>query len=159
MCPARTGEYALHFITDCDRHDIREVSAVNETQNRQIGTVAGVFAVLVSLGVTALVGSAMVQHPVLLAQVGLLGAGGIAHLLGGLDSVRTGPLTWYQWQGVGNICIGLSLPLGFVGQSSTYLLVLFVTALGGVSLAAMGVDLLAFHGRYTREERLNARPE
>jgi len=132
---------------------------MNETRNRQIGAVGGVFAVLVSLGVTALVGTAMIQRPVLLAQVGLLGPGGVAHLLGGLDSLRTGPLAWYQWQGLGNILVGLSLPLGFAGQNSAYPLVLFVTALGGISLAAMGVDLLAFHGRFTREERLDARLE
>jgi hypothetical protein len=55
---------------------------------------------------------------------------------------------------LGNVLLGLSLPLGLLDSGPDVFLV--VVALGGLSLAAMGVDMLAFHGKYTRGERLDA---
>lgn len=56
--------------------------------------------------------------------------------------------------GLGNILLGLSLPLGFVGTELDVVLLL-VAGLGGLSFAAMGLDLFVFHGRYTRQTPLN----
>jgi len=118
--------------------------------------VTGAFAALASTAVVAVLGIEALQRPVLLVQIVLLGSGGLAYLLGSVDSLRRGPLAWYQYNGLGSVGIGLSLPLGFVGQSGPTSVFLLVTGLGGLSLAAMGVDLLAFHGKYTRGERLDA---
>ncbi|ELY84152.1 hypothetical protein [Natrinema altunense] len=49
---------------------------------------------------------------------------------------------------------GLSLPLAFV-ESGTWLLFVVVVAISGRSLRLMGVDMLVYHGAYTRDERLD----
>jgi hypothetical protein len=103
-----------------------------------------------------LLGADLLDDPILLAQVTLLGSGGVAYLLGSVQRLPTGPLAWYQYQGLGNVLVGLSLPLGFLDSTiGNEVFFLAVTAIGGLSLAAMGVDMLAFHGQYTRGERLD----
>ncbi len=130
---------------------------MNERRSRQIGAVTGLFTVAVSAGVLALLGSGLFHRPVLFAQAALLGGCGVAYLLGSVDALPTGPLAWYRWQGLGNVLVGSSLPLGFLGTGVANELFFFaVAAIGGLSLAAMGVDMLAFHGKYTRGERLDA---
>ncbi len=53
-----------------------------------------------------------------------------------------------------NVLFGLSLPLAFV-ESGTWLLFVVVVAISGRSLRLMGVDMLVYHGAYTRDERLD----
>lgn len=86
--------------------------------------------------------------------------GGAARGAGGADLVAAtnSPLNerwrWYQWHGLGNILLGFYLPLVFL-DTGDHLVLLVVTAIGGLSLGLMDVDLLAFQGEYTRGERID----
>ncbi len=126
---------------------------MNVRRNRQLSGGIGVFLILLA-GVTALVGPDLLSEPLLLAQATLLGLAGVFDIVAATDNWLTERWGWYQWSGLGNILLGLALPLAFVG-SGDRLFLLGVTAIGGLSLAAMGLDMAAFHGKYTRGERLD----
>lgn len=131
---------------------------MNEQRNRHLTGGVGVFLLLIAGGMAALVGTSIVDSPVLLAQVGLLGVAGLCDVIGATDTPLTGRFAWYRWSGLGNVLLGVSLPFGFAGtETPGGLALLAVVTLGGLSLAAMGLDMLAFHGKYTRGERLDRR--
>jgi len=126
---------------------------MNERRNRQLSAIVGTFLVLIAGGVVLLVEN-LLKTPLLLSQVTLLGLAGIFDIVAATDTRLTDRWAWYQWSGLGNILLGLSLPLGFVGSENSLFFVL-VAAIGGLSLAAMGIDMLVYHGQYTRSERLD----
>ena len=129
---------------------------MNERRNRQLSGIIGVFLVVVAGSAFALLGDGALDAPVLLAQIGLLGLAGLCDIAAVRDTVLTDLLAWYRWSGLGNVFLGLSLPLGLLDSVDVLLV---VVAIGGLSLAAMGIDMLVFHGKYTRGERLDARTE
>ncbi len=126
---------------------------MNERRNRQLSAIVGAFLVLIAGGVVLLVEN-LFKTPLLLSQVTLLGLAGIFDIVAATDTQLTARWAWYQWSGLGNIFLGLSLPLGFVGSKNSLFFIL-VAAIGGLSLAAMGIDMLVYHGKYTRGERLD----
>jgi|AntRauTorcE11898_2_1112593.scaffolds.fasta_scaffold07517_2 hypothetical protein len=127
---------------------------MNVRRNRRLSGVIGAFLILLAVGVVTLVGTDLVSEPLLLAQAALLGVAGVCDIVAATDTALTERWGWYQWSGLGNILLGFALPLAFVG-SGEQLFILGVTAIGGLSLAAMGLDMVAFHGKYTRGERLD----
>ena len=130
---------------------------MNERTQRRLSGVVGVFLLLAVAAGTALLGSALVREPVLLTQVTLLALAGLADGIAAVDSPLTDRLAWYRWNGLGYLLLGLSLPFGFVEMGGIEGVALFATTVaGGLSLVGMGVDLVAFHGKYTRTERLDA---
>jgi len=120
---------------------------------RRLNGLLGVFLVGVAVGAGALFGGDILGRPVLVSQLVLLGVAGVCDLFAAIDRNMTSHWAWYQWSGLGNILLGMSLPLGFLGSSDA-LFFLLVTSVGGLSLAAIGVDMLAFHGLYTHGNRL-----
>lgn len=122
--------------------------------DRRLSAVAGVFLVVIAAGATVALGGKLFERSALAAQVTLLGVAGLCDIVAATDSVLTDRLAWYQWSGLGNVLLGAALPLGLVATSIDVLL-LVVLGLGGLSLALMGVDMLLFHGRYFRGERLD----
>ncbi|ELY80992.1 hypothetical protein [Natrinema gari] len=125
---------------------------MNERLNRRISAVVGVFLVLAA-GAIVVLGGGLVETAVLLVQVTLMGVAGVCDIVAATDTRLTARWAWYRWNGLGNILLGLSLPLGFVG-SGTGLLFVVVVSIGGLSLGLMGIDMLVYHGTYTRDERL-----
>ena len=130
---------------------------MNERRNRLLGGVLGGFLLVVATTVVALAGADVLASPALLVQATFLGTAGVADVVAATDGRLTDRWAWYRWRGLGNVLLGLSLPLGFLGDGGGWLLV--VTGVGGLSLAAIGVDLLVFAGRYTRGERLDRADE
>lgn len=131
---------------------------MNERRQRQLSGIVGAFLLLVAAAGIALLGGDFAGEPAFLAQVSLLGLAGLADVTAAVDSPLTDRLAWYRWNGLGYILLGLSFPFGFVETGGVEGVALLVTTVaGGLSLAAMGVDLLAFHGKYTRSERLDGR--
>lgn len=126
---------------------------MNEGFSRTLSAVVGTFLLLVVGGVI-LVGGTPPGDPVIAGQVALLGLAGVVDIVAATDTQLTARVAWYRWSGLGNILLGMVLPLGFAESSDT-LVFLFVTGVGGITLAAMGVDMLVFHGQYTRGERLD----
>ena len=123
---------------------------------RRLSGGVGVFLLFIAAGMLALLGTDALDSPVLLAQTTLLGLAGVCDIVAATETSLTDRLAWYRWSGLGNILLGVSLPLGFTGSTDPGgLALLAVVALGGLSLAAMGIDMLAFHGKYTRGERLD----
>lgn len=125
---------------------------MSDGNQRRLNAFLGVFLILVAAGVGVLVGNELLATPVLAMQVSMIAVAGICDLVAATDGV--GGWAWYRWSGLGNILLGLSLPLGFVGTELDVVLLL-VAGLGGLSFAAMGLDLFVFHGRYTRQTPLN----
>jgi hypothetical protein len=124
----------------------------NDGNQRRLNALLGVFLTLIAVGATVLLGSDLLATPVLAMQVTMIALAGICDLVAATDGV--GGWAWYRWSGLGNILLGLSLPLGFVGTQWDVIFLL-VTGLGGLSLTAIGIDMLAFHGTYTRQMPLN----
>ena len=81
----------------------------------------------------------------LLLQVVMLSSAGILLLLGGIG-YEFGSIKWYQLIGAGDILLGLSLCVQFLGTftnsvpSNEDLLFMGMAAIGGLSLAYIGVD-------------------
>ncbi|WP_254762066.1 hypothetical protein [Natrinema marinum] len=126
---------------------------MNERRNRRLSAVGGVFLLLVAGGALVLLGSNAFDAPLLLGQLALMGLAGVFDVVAATETGLTDRWAWYRWSGAGNVLLGLSLPLGFAESGG--LLFLLLIGVGGLSLAAMGVDMLAFHGKYTRGERLD----
>jgi len=126
---------------------------MNERRNRLLGGVLGGFLLVVATTVVALAGADVLASPALLVQATFLGTAGVADVVAATDGRLTARWAWYRWRGLGNVLLGLSLPLAFLGGGETWLLA--VTAVGGLSLSAMGIDLLVFAGRYTRGGQLD----
>ena len=94
----------------------------------------------------------LLSSPMLAAQVGLLGVAGLCNVAAATDRLSTATARWYRWAGLGNVCLGVALPLGFVGGQPVLLAVISV---GAVSLVALGLDMLLFHGEYMHSERFD----
>ncbi|WP_254841044.1 hypothetical protein [Natronomonas marina] len=129
--------------------------SVGRTQ-RRLNAALGVFLLAVAVVVVTLLGDGLLATPVLAGQVLLVALAGGCDLLAAAD--RPGGWAWYRWSGLGNVLLGLSLPLGVFGTAggSLYLL---LAGVGGLSLALLGVDLLVFAGRYTRGTQLDWRDD
>ena len=105
----------------------------------------------VVLGGLFLVGSVLftlvfgITDVLLLLQVLLMGVTGILFVVGGVG-YDLGSIEWYQLVGVGDVLLGLSLGIPFFtaleGSGSLGGDVLFIgaAAIGGLSLAYMGID-------------------
>lgn len=119
---------------------------------RRLYALSGVFLTAAAAAVTVLLGGDLLATSVLAIQVSMIVLAGICDLVAATGSF--GGWAWYRWGGLGNILLGLSLPLGFVGTAWDSIFLL-VTGLGGLSLTAMGIDLVAFHGRYTQQTLLD----
>ncbi|MDB9235891.1 hypothetical protein PN419_15545 [Halorubrum ezzemoulense] len=119
---------------------------------RRLYALSGVFLTAAAAAVTVLLGGDLLATSVLAIQVSMIALAGICDLVAATGSF--GGWAWYRWGGLGNILLGLSLPLGFVGTAWDSIFLL-VTGLGGLSLTAMGIDLVAFHGRYTQQTLLD----
>ncbi|WP_254525270.1 hypothetical protein [Natrinema caseinilyticum] len=125
---------------------------MNERRHRQLSAVVGVFLLLVGGSGIFLLGADPLQTPALLGQTGLLGLAGLFDIVAATDTRLTDRWAWYRWNGAGNVLLGLSFPVGLAGSGWAFFL---LTSVGGLSLVVMGIDMLAFHGRYTRGERLD----
>lgn len=112
----------------------------------------GVFLTVVAAVAAVWLGGDLLATPVLAMQVTMIALAGACDLVAATDGF--GGWAWYRWSGLGNILLGLSLPMGFVGTAWDSLFVL-VTGLGGLSLATMGLDMVVFHGTYTRQTPLD----
>jgi hypothetical protein len=121
-------------------------------RRRQLSAVIGAFLVLVAVGAATALGGDILSEPLIAVQLIALALAGVCDLIAAIDRLPAGSLAWYQWSGLGNICLAVALPLAFVG-GEVFLFGLMMV--GGLSLAAMGVDMLVFHGEYTRGNRLN----
>jgi hypothetical protein len=127
-------------------------SPLRGQRQRRLGVIIGAFLLVVAMGAAVALGSDVFSEPLLAVQLLALGVAGGCNLLAGIERLPMGPLAWYQWSGIGNLCLGVALPLGFAGGEPVLLAVI---AIGGLSLAAMGVDMFLFHGAYTRGRRLD----
>lgn len=119
---------------------------------RRLSVLVGVFLLVVSGAVVAVLRGALFDRPVLAVQVGAVGIAGVLDVLAGFDTRLTERFRWYRLSGLGNIFLGISLPFGLV--DTTHTLPLLLTVLGGLSLAAMGIDMLLFDGRHVYSEPL-----
>ncbi|MGQ3412333.1 hypothetical protein ACT4ML_08725 [Natrinema sp. LN54] len=125
---------------------------MNERRNRRLSAVVGVFLVLVAAALL-LLSRPLLEAPMEFGQAILFGLAGVFDIVAATDTRLTDRWAWYQWSGLGNILLGLAFPLSFANTGG--LLLLVVIAVGGISLMMTGVDMLVYHGQYTREERLD----
>jgi hypothetical protein len=130
------------------------------THRRLCGALGVALLVLVGGGV-ALAGAGLFRAPTTAVQVVLIGATGVLDVVAAFENPVTDRIEWFRLGGLANVTLGLALPVGVLGwaggASGTFLLV--VTALGGLSLAAMGADVALYAGAHVYERPLDARPE
>lgn len=126
---------------------------MKEGFSRRLSGIVGAFLLLIVSG-AVLLGMPLSEDPVSVVQLSLLGLAGLADIVAATETRLTDRIAWYRWSGVGNVLLGVALPLGFVGTDGSVAF-LVTTGLGGMTLAAMGIDMAVFHGRYTRGQRLN----
>lgn len=120
---------------------------------RRLNAVLGAFLLAVAGAGAVVLRAELLSRPVLALQFGLTGLAGLCNLVAATDRLSAGQ--WYQWSGLGNVFLGVSLPLGVTGGP-----VLFgvFASVGGLSLAAIGLDMLLFHGRYMHQEGFDSDP-
>jgi hypothetical protein len=123
---------------------------VSHPSRRTSAVLGRVFLVVVA-GAIGSLGGEVLDSPVLAGQVTLLGAAGLCDIVAGRENSLTEQFAWYRWSGLGNVFLGLTLPLGFLGFDAG-LVLSCALALGGLSLVLMGADMLVFDGRYLRGE-------
>lgn len=129
---------------------------MNERRGRQVSAVIGVSLVLVAGTFAALAGRDFLDTPVWAGRILLLGLAGVFDIVAAIDTRLIDRFAWYQWHGLGTISFGLALPSGSAG-SGAGLLLLAVTGASGLFFVATGTDMLLWHGKYTRGERLDRR--
>lgn len=131
---------------------------MNERRQRKLSGAVGVLLLGVVTVFLTIFGSAVLEEPLLLVQTVGLAVAGLLDVAAAVENPLNEYLAWYQLSGLGNVCIGCVFPLGMVDSAGTLdggIVVLAIAAIGGLSLVVMGADMAAFHGKYTRGERLD----
>ena len=126
---------------------------MDSKKQRRVSAVFGVFLILVASVVVVLAGGSFLRSPVLAVQVLLLATAGVFDVAAGFETRLTERFAWYKLSGLGYVSLGLSLPFGLA--DTTGMLPLFLGALGGLSLAGMGIDMLLFDGKHVYSEPLS----
>jgi hypothetical protein len=120
----------------------------NRTQRRVSGVIG--FALLLFV-VFVLVVAGPPDSLVIAVQLLTLALAGSCDLIAAIDTRLTGRVPWHKWSGAGSILLGVSLPLGLVptgGWATDDLGVFVVMLLAGVTVAAIGVEMLCFDGEH-----------
>lgn len=127
------------------------------THRRLCGALGAGLLLLCGAGV-ALVGTALFRVPATAVQVALVGVAGLLDLVAAFETPLTARVDWFRLSGAGNVALGLALPIGVLGwESDAGGTVLFVaSAVGGLALAAIGVDIVVYAGSHVYERRLDA---
>lgn len=123
---------------------------MNERHERRLAGVIGAFLLLVATG-GVLLGGVLHAAPRTVVQFALLWLAGVCNVVAASCRPLTDRVPWYRWSGVASVLLGVSLPLGFLGSGETPFLAA-LGGLGGLSVAAIGIDLALFRGRHTRGE-------
>jgi len=132
------------------------------TNRRRCGLLGGGL-VLLAVAVAAVLGRALLAAPLVLAQVGFLGVAGALDLVAAFENPLTARVDWIRLGGLANVALGLALPVGALdwglksGAEGMFLLV--ATALGGLTLAAIGADLFLDAGTHVYGRRIDADDE
>ncbi len=105
----------------------------------------------------ALVGVALFRTPTTAVQVVLIGAAGVLDAVAAFRNPVTARIGWFRLSGVANVALGLALPVGILGWDGGPggLLLLVVMTAGGLSLAAVGVDVALYAGAHVYERPLD----
>ena len=131
---------------------------MNATTHRRLCGALGLGLLAVVGGGLAFVGAAPFGTPTLAVQVVLVGATGVLDVVAAFENPVTARIDWFRLSGAANVALGLALPVGILGweggAGSTLLLA--VTAVGGLSLAAVGVDMWYYAGAHVYEHPLDA---
>jgi hypothetical protein len=88
-------------------------------------------------------------------QLSTLALAGTCDLIAAVDTRLTGRVPWHKWSGAGSILLGVSLPLGLVptgGWATEDLVTFGLMTLAGVTIAAIGVEMLLFDGEHIFED-------
>ncbi|WP_251342449.1 hypothetical protein [Haloplanus halophilus] len=126
--------------------------------HRRLCGVLGVGLLALAGGGVALVGAALFRTPTTAVQVVLIGAAGLLDAVAAFRNPVTARIDWFRLGGLANVALGLALPVGVLGWGGggRGTLLLAVTALGGLSLAAIGVDMALYAGAHVYERPLDA---
>ncbi|GAB6863000.1 hypothetical protein ACFR97_02130 [Haloplanus litoreus] len=114
-----------------------------------------------AVGGSVLIGTALLRTPTTAVQVVLIGAAGALDAVAAFGNPMTARIDWFRLGGLANVTLGLALPVGVLGwgNGAGGTAILAVTALGGPSLAAMGVDVALYAGAHVYERPLDASTE
>jgi hypothetical protein len=120
---------------------------------RHVGGVVGFALLLFVAGVLFLAGT---PHSLVVSvQLSALALAGTCDLTAAVDTRLTDRVPWHKWSGAGSVLLGVSLPLGLVpvdGWGTEDLGMFVVMLLAGVTIAAIGVEMLLFNGEHIFDE-------
>jgi len=128
------------------------------TNRRLCGALGAGLAVFV-VGIVAVIGMAVFNTPTVAAQLVLIGVAGVLDLVAAFENPVTARIDWFRLGGAANVALGLALPVGVLGWGSSGAggeLLVAVTAVGGIALAAIGLDLAVYAGAHIYERPLDA---
>jgi uncharacterized membrane protein HdeD (DUF308 family) len=133
-----------------------ERPAMDPRTHRRLSGVVGVFLLALTGGLLALFGFGFRHETATTLQVTFLMLAGVLDVVAAVDSPVTERIAWYRLNGLASVLLGLALPLGYVDaiRSGEDLFLLVVLAVGGITIVAMGVDMLAFAGRHAYSEAM-----
>jgi hypothetical protein len=127
---------------------------MNVGLQRRLNGVLGGLLLLVVGALVALLGAELPGAPVATAQVALLALAGVLDVVAAIDTPITDRVEWWRLSGLAHVLLGAALPLGFLDAAGSEPALLALTALGGLSVAAIGLDMLAFEGRHVYRHSL-----
>ncbi|MFB6101951.1 MAG: hypothetical protein ABEJ73_05245 [Haloplanus sp.] len=134
---------------------------MRSTTHRSLcGVLGGFLIVLVSAGVT-LLSVGILATPARMLQAGLLATAGVLDVVAAVDTPLTDRVDWYRLSGAANVALGLALPVGLLdwGTDTGGTVFVAVSAVGGLALAAIGVDICLYAGAHIYERPLDVPAE
>jgi uncharacterized membrane protein HdeD (DUF308 family) len=121
---------------------------------RRVSGVIGLALLLFVAGVLFVAGP---PHSLVVSvQLSALALAGACDTISAVDTRLTDRVPWHKWSGAGSILLGVSLPLGLIptggGWGTEDLGMFVVMLLAGVTVAAIGVEMLCFDGEHIFDE-------
>jgi hypothetical protein len=147
FAPSTTSSDPERRVSDTAILPPRYTSSMGYRTQRRVSGVIGLALLLFVAGVLFVAGP---PHSLVVSiQLTALALAGTCDTISAVDTQLTDRIPWHKWSGAGSILLGVSLPLGLVptgGWGTDDLGMFMLMLLAGVTIAAIGLEMLFFDG-------------